>query len=95
MGECTYASASILKRSDFRVTSNYVGLPKTLVTDNDTNFSSAEFGEFLINNYIYHVFIRPRHHASNGAAESEVQDLKCSSGGNLVNLEKAVVLHFV
>jgi transposase InsO family protein len=52
------------------------GLPRTLVTDNGSQFSSAEFENFTRANGISHVFSAPFHPATNGQAERFVQCLK-------------------
>ena len=50
------------------------GLPEQLVSDNGTQFISAEFSQFLQNNRIS----APYQSASNGLAERLVQTLKCN-----------------
>ena len=52
------------------------GLPEVLVTDNGTNFTSAEFAEFCKRNTVKHVRTAPYHPASNGLAERAVQVVK-------------------
>ncbi|XP_062864462.1 uncharacterized protein K02A2.6-like [Trichomycterus rosablanca] len=52
------------------------GLPECLVTDNGTNFTSAEFSEFMKQNGIRHLTSAPFHPSSNGLAERAVQTLK-------------------
>ena len=54
----------------------YVGLPRTIVSDNGTNFVSDEFECFLQSNYVKHVRTPPGHHQSNGLAERKIQELK-------------------
>lgn len=51
---------------------------KTLVTDNGTQFISAEFENFLANNAVKHLTIAPYHPSSNGEGERMVQTLKRS-----------------
>ena len=53
-----------------------LGMPKTLVSDNGTPFSSRDFEEFCTINGIRHVFVAPYHAASNGLAERAVQTIK-------------------
>lgn len=52
------------------------GLPKVLVTDNGSQFTSAEFNAFLKGNGIQHVCSSPYHPSSNGLAERAVQCFK-------------------
>ena len=54
------------------------GIPDVMVSDNGTNFKSAEMEEFLQNNGIQHICSAPQHPASNGLAERAVQTLKSS-----------------
>ena len=67
-------SASTMEK--MRVTFATHGLPETLVTDNGSVFTSAEFQEFLKKNGIRHVTSAPYHPASNGLAERAVQVFK-------------------
>ena len=48
-------------------------LPETIVTDNGSVFTSAEFTEFTTCNGIHHSTSAPFHPALNGLAESSVQ----------------------
>ena len=52
------------------------GLPETLVTDNEKNFSSEEFSDFLLKNGVKHFFTAPYHPVSNGLAKTAVQVVK-------------------
>lgn len=52
------------------------GLPKVIVTDNGSNFTSFEFNQFLKRNNIQHKYSAPGHPASNGQAERFVQQVK-------------------
>jgi hypothetical protein len=52
------------------------GIPKILVTDNGTQFSSAEFGNFTKENGITHFFSAPYNPMSNGQAERFVDTFK-------------------
>ena len=49
------------------------GIPEVLVSDNGTQFTSAEFDEFMRKN---HVRVSPYHPSSNGMAERAVKILK-------------------
>ena len=49
------------------------GLPREVVTDNGTGFTSTEFGDFLAANGIKHSKIAPGHPATNGLAENAVK----------------------
>ncbi|GBP47737.1 Uncharacterized protein K02A2.6 [Eumeta japonica] len=52
------------------------GLPRTIVTDNATPFTSARFRRYCEVNDIKHVTIPPYHPASNGQAEITVKLIK-------------------
>ena len=52
------------------------GLPKVMVTDNGTCFTSNDFAKFARRNQICHVRIAPYHPSSNGLAERAVQTFK-------------------
>ena len=54
------------------------GLPEQLVSDNGSNFVSAEFETFLKQNGIKHVTSAPYHPSTNGLVERLVQTLKQS-----------------
>ena len=67
-------SASTMEK--MRVTFATHGLPETLVSDNGSVFTSAEFREFLKRNGIRHATSAPYHPTSNGLAECAVQVFK-------------------
>ena len=51
----------------------YVGIPITLVSDNDTNFVSNKFEAFLSDNFIAHIHTPPSHHCNmNGDSQSQL-----------------------
>ena len=52
------------------------GLPRSLVTDNGPQFTSAEFEAFMKNNGIRHIKSSPYHPVSNGLPERAVQCFK-------------------
>ena len=52
------------------------GLPRTVVSDNGSVFTSNEFQDFLVKNGICHIKTAPYHPACNGLAEIAVQTLK-------------------
>ncbi|XP_064487305.1 uncharacterized protein K02A2.6-like [Ornithodoros turicata] len=52
------------------------GIPRTLVTDNGTPFTSKEFAEFVRRNCITHLRSAPFHPQSNGLAERAVHTIK-------------------
>ena len=63
------------------------GLPREIVSDNGTPFTSEEFQNFCNSNGIRHIRVSPYHPSSNGLAERGVQSLKNGlkklSGGSL------------
>ena len=65
------------------------GLPKSIVSDNGSCFTSEEFSKFVKQNGIQHIRTAPYHPASNGLAERAVQIIKnCVKqmvGGNMQN----------
>ena len=52
------------------------GLPNTIVSDNGTQFVSAEFERFCELNKILHIKTTPYHPSTNGAAENGVRSFK-------------------
>ena len=52
------------------------GLPRTVVSDNGSVFTSSDFEQFMLRNGIRHIRTAPYHSASNGLAERAVQTLK-------------------
>ena len=52
------------------------GLPETIVSDNGTCFTSAEFKQFVTRNNIQHMTSPVYHPSINGIAESAVQFVK-------------------
>ena len=54
------------------------GIPRKIVTDNGTSFTSSEFQEFMRSNGIVHIKSAPYHPSTNGLAERAVQTFKQS-----------------
>ena len=59
-----------------RHTFTYFGLPEYLVTDDGSQFTSAEFHKFLRDNSILHTTTSPNHSATNCLAERYGGDFK-------------------
>ena len=55
---------------------SYFGLSEHLVTNNGSQFTSAEFQKFLKENDIEHTLTAPGHPATNGLAERYVGEFK-------------------
>ena len=71
------------------------GLPKVMVTDNSTCFTSSELAEFAECNKIRHVGISPYHPSSNGLAERAVQTLKSRMKMQLSGTIQTKLSHFL
>src|SRR5436190_4868567 len=73
MNKCTTVPRVI---EEFKKVLVRFGLPKHLVTDNGTQFTSKEFRDFCTSNGIKQSFTAPHHPATNGAAENFVGTFK-------------------
>lgn len=78
-----WISAMVVRSSTSEVTIEQLrmlfaehGLPETIVTDNGTCFTSAEFRQFMKKNCIQHITSPAYHPSSNGLAERAVQLVK-------------------
>ena len=72
MGQATTTNTIAALRRVF----SYFGLPEHLLTDNGSQFTSAEFQKFLKENDIQHTLTAPGHPATNGLAERYVGEFK-------------------
>ena len=74
------------------------GIPETIVTDNGTCFTSAEFETFLSRNGVHHITSAPYHPSSNGLAEWAVQlikqGLKKTKKGSMKSRLAHVLFHY-
>ena len=66
----TSSSATIQK---LREVFSRFGLPDRIISDNASNFVSAEFKEFMMKNGIKYSTSAPYHPASNGLAERDLK----------------------
>ncbi|KAM7284976.1 uncharacterized protein ISCGN_031970 [Ixodes scapularis] len=55
---------------------SHFGVPRTIVSENGTQFTSQEFATFVKKNHITHLRTAPFHPQSNGAAERAVRTVK-------------------
>jgi len=72
----TPTSTSTVVIEELRDKFSQFGIPETIVTDNGSCFTSAEFELFLEKNGVKHLTTAPYHPASNGLAERAVQIVK-------------------
>ncbi|XP_061156017.1 uncharacterized protein K02A2.6-like [Syngnathus typhle] len=72
----TKTCTSLVTIEKLRQSFSNFGIPKMLVSDNGTCFTSAEFEAFMKQNGISHVRSAPFHPSSNGLAERAVQTFK-------------------
>ena len=63
------------------------GVPRTIVSDNGTQFTSALFTQFCKGNGIHHKLSAPYHPSTNGEAERFVQTFKASIKANENDLQ--------
>ena len=71
------------------------GLPKMLVSDNGSVFTSTEFSEFVKHNGIQNVKSALYHTASNGLSESAVQTFKAFIKKSTAGTIEKCVLRFL
>ena len=91
----TNSATSAVTIDKLRNTFATFGLSEILVTDNGSNFTSAEFEEFLKSNGIRHTRTAPYHPASNGLAERAVQSFKLGMKKLTVGSLEARVARFL
>ena len=72
----TDTNSSQITINKLRQTFATFGLPKMIVTDNGSSFTSKEFQSFMMENGIIHKRSSPYHPATNGLAERAVQTFK-------------------
>ena len=72
----THSASSAVTIEKLQTTFAALGLPKIIVSDNGTSFTSQEFQTFLKQNGIQHVRTSAYHPSSNGLAERYVQTVK-------------------
>ena len=66
------------------------GIPRIIVSDNGTQFTSALFNQFCKKNGIHHKLSAPYHPSTNGEAEQFVQTFKYSMKANENDLQIAL-----
>ena len=66
------------------------GIPRIIVSDNGTQFTSALFAQFCKRNGIHHKLSAPYHPSTNGEAERLVQTFKYSMKANENDLQTAL-----
>ena len=96
MGQATTTNTIAALRRVF----SYFGLPEHLVTDNGSQFTSAEFQKSLKENDTEHTLTAPRHPATNGLMEryvgefrSKLNKIGCTGETVQTKLERFLLTH--